>query len=197
MHFRDGFLRDTEGTTNENGGCGKASRGFHRHHHCNVAVFNNVDIYTVGTRGMLREGRKAGRLQTSAFVRSSIFSGRWGFLLMMKPCCAGTYYLCACCVSACFPGRCGFGFGTNETCAVLLVYNARRPLHGFCLPCLVNIVLNIIPTLYEVYIVSVHRMVMENRPVYPGSIQGSHRPISFIRIKHRRRADDILCKTEY
>ena len=60
-----------------------------------------------------------------------------------------------------------------------------------------NIVLNIIPTLYEGYIVSVHRMIMENRPVDPGSIQGSHRPISFIRIKHRIRADDILCKTEY
>ena len=40
-------------------------------------------------------------------------------------------------------------------------------------------------------------MVMENRPVDPGSIQGSHRPISFIRIKHRTRADDILCKPEY
>ena len=38
---------------------------------------------------------------------------------------------------------------------------------------------------------------MESRPVDPGSIQGSHRPISFIRIKHRTRADDILCKTEY
>ena len=38
-------------------------------------------------------------------------------------------------------------------------------------------------------------MVMENRPVDPGSIQGNHRPISFIRIKHRTRADDILCKT--
>ena len=38
---------------------------------------------------------------------------------------------------------------------------------------------------------------MENRPVDPGSIQGSHRPISFIRIKHRTRADDVLCKTEY
>ena len=35
--------------------------------------------------------------------------------------------------------------------------------------------------------VSVHRMVMENRPVDPGSIQGSHRPISFTRIKHRTR----------
>ena len=61
----------------------------------------------------------------------------------------------------------------------------------------INIVLNIIPTLYEGYIVSVHRMVMGNRPVDPGSIQGSHRPISFIRIKHITRADDILCKTEY
>ena len=38
-------------------------------------------------------------------------------------------------------------------------------------------------------------MVMENRPVDPGSIPGSLRPISFIRIKHRTRADDILCKT--
>ena len=56
----------------------------------------------------------------------------------------------------------------------------------------INIVLNIIPTLYEGYIVSVHRMVMENSPVDPGSIQGSHRPISFIKIKHRTRADDIL-----
>ena len=36
-------------------------------------------------------------------------------------------------------------------------------------------------------------MVMENRPVDPGSIQGSHRPISFM-IKHRIRADDNLCK---
>ena len=56
---------------------------------------------------------------------------------------------------------------------------------------------NIIPNLYEGYIVSVHRMVMENRPVDPGSIQGSHRPISFLRIKHRTRANDIMCKTEY
>ena len=61
----------------------------------------------------------------------------------------------------------------------------------------INIVLNIIPTLYEGYVVSVHRMVMENRPVDPGNIQGSHRPISFIRIKPRIRTDDILCKTEY
>ena len=46
-----------------------------------------------------------------------------------------------------------------------------------------NIVLNIIPTLYEGYIVSVNRMVMENRPVDPGSIPGIHRPISLIMIK--------------
>ena len=60
------------------------------------------------------------------------------------------------------------------------------------------LVFNIILTLYEGYIVSVHRMVMANRPVDPGSIQGSHRPtISLRRIKHRTRANDILCKTEY
>ena len=56
------------------------------------------------------------------------------------------------------------------------------------------IVLNIIPTLYEGYIGSVHRMVMENRPVDPGSIQGSHRPISLTRIKHRTRANDFFVK---
>ena len=54
-----------------------------------------------------------------------------------------------------------------------------------------NIVLQIIPALYEGYIVSVHRMVMENRPVYPGSIQGSHLLTSFIRIKHKTRANDF------
>ena len=37
-------------------------------------------------------------------------------------------------------------------------------------------------------------MVIENRPVDPGSIQGSHRPISFIWIKQNTRD---LCKTEY
>ena len=71
---------------------------------------------------------------------------------------------------------------------------------GFCLPCLTLIscfILRIIPTLCEGYIVSVHRMVMENRPVDPGSIQGSHRPISFIRRKYGTRANDILRKTEY
>ena len=31
-------------------------------------------------------------------------------------------------------------------------------------------------------------------PVDPASIQGSHRSISFIRIKHRTRANDNLCK---
>ena len=42
----------------------------------------------------------------------------------------------------------------------------------------INIALNITPTLCEGHIVSVHRVVMENRPVDPGSIQaGSHRPI--------------------
>ena len=47
--------------------------------------------------------------------------------------------------------------------------------------------------LIKSYLVSVHRMVVENRrPVDPGSIQGSHRPISFIRIKHRTRANDFL-----
>ena len=35
-------------------------------------------------------------------------------------------------------------------------------------------------------------MVVENRPVDPGSIQGSHRPISFIRIKHEH-ARTIFC----
>ena len=40
-------------------------------------------------------------------------------------------------------------------------------------------------------------MVMENRPVDHGSIRRSHRPISFIKIKHRTRADDISCKSEY
>ena len=57
-----------------------------------------------------------------------------------------------------------------------------------------NIVLNIIPTLYEGYIVSVHRIAMENRPVDPGSIQGSHRLVSFIRTKHRTRANDFFVK---
>ena len=58
-----------------------------------------------------------------------------------------------------------------------------------------SIVLHIIPTLCEGYIVvSVHRKVMENRPVDPGSIQGSHRPISFIRIKHRTRANVFFVK---
>ena len=55
-----------------------------------------------------------------------------------------------------------------------------------------KIVLNIIRTPYEGAVVSVHRMVMENRPVDPGSIQGSHRPISFTRIKHRTRANDFF-----
>ena len=44
------------------------------------------------------------------------------------------------------------------------------------------------------YIVSVHRMVMENRPVDPGSFQGNHRLISFIRITHRTRANAFIVK---
>ena len=43
--------------------------------------------------------------------------------------------------------------------------------------------------LYEGYLVPVHRMVMENRQVDPSSIQASHRPISFMRIKYRTRAN--------
>ena len=52
----------------------------------------------------------------------------------------------------------------------------------------------VIPTLHEGYVVSVHRMVMENRPVDRGRIQGSHRLISFIRIKHGTRANDFFVK---
>ena len=52
-----------------------------------------------------------------------------------------------------------------------------------------KIMRTIIPTLYAGYIVSVHRMVTENRPVDPGSIQGSHRPMSFMRT--RTRANDL------
>ena len=57
--------------------------------------------------------------------------------------------------------------------------------------------LNIIPTLYEGYIVSVHIMVIENRPVDPGSIQGSHRPISFIRIKQNTRERFFFVKLRF
>ena len=39
-------------------------------------------------------------------------------------------------------------------------------------------------------------VTLTNRPVDTGSIQGSHRPISFIRIKHRTRANDFFCETE-
>ena len=56
-----------------------------------------------------------------------------------------------------------------------------------------TIMLNIIPTLQAGYtcITSVHTMVMKNRRVDPGSIQGSHRPISFMGIKYRTRANDL------
>ena len=54
-----------------------------------------------------------------------------------------------------------------------------------------EIMLTIIPTLYAGYVVSVNRMVMKNRPVDPGSIEGSHRPISFTRIKYRTRPNRL------
>ena len=45
----------------------------------------------------------------------------------------------------------------------------------------------------EYYIPGIYVYIyMENRPVHPGSIQGSHRPISFMRIKYRTRANDLL-----
>ena len=57
----------------------------------------------------------------------------------------------------------------------------------------INIVLNIIPTLYEGYIVSVHRMVTENRPVDPGSIQGSNRPTYILHKDKTEHARTIFC----
>ena len=91
-----------------------------------------------------------------------------------------------------------FGMYQLETCFARIVSCLLYPLPStrvlFTMS-YINIVLNIIPTLCEGYIV--HRMVVENRPVDPGRTRGSHRPISFIRIKHRTRANDILCKTEY
>ena len=73
---------------------------------------------------------------------------------------------------------------TSITCYCHLV-------HPYIQQCTLVIILHIeiITPLYEGCVVSVHRMVMENRPVDPGSIQGSHRPISFIRIKHSTRAN--------
>ena len=50
--------------------------------------------------------------------------------------------------------------------------------------------------LHAGFIVSVHRMSMENRPVDPDNIQRGHRPISFMRMKYITRANDlpkILC----
>ena len=37
-------------------------------------------------------------------------------------------------------------------------------------------------------------MVMENRPVDPGSIRGGHRPTSLIRLQHATRAEDFFVK---
>ena len=60
-----------------------------------------------------------------------------------------------------------------------------------------NIVLHTLPTLDEGYIVSGHRTVMENRPVDPGSIPGSRRPVSIrINIEHARRIFFFFCETE-
>ena len=59
-----------------------------------------------------------------------------------------------------------------------------------------NIMLNIIPTFYAGYTVSVHRMGMKIVLLIldPANIQGSHRPISFMRIKYRTRANDLSKK---
>ena len=41
-------------------------------------------------------------------------------------------------------------------------------------------------------ILSVHMMIfMENHPVDPDNIEGSHRPVSFMRIKYIPRANDL------
>ena len=50
--------------------------------------------------------------------------------------------------------------------------------------------------LYAGYIISVRRMVMDhivlgNRPVDPGSSQGGHRPLSFVRNKYIERANGL------
>ena len=58
-----------------------------------------------------------------------------------------------------------------------IVFTITTALYAGSVYHVLHIMLNIIPTLYEGYIVSVHRMVMENRPVDPGSIQRSHRTI--------------------
>ena len=54
------------------------------------------------------------------------------------------------------------------------------------------------------FLLIVHTMIMENRPVDPGSIQSGGvtdlypcHIVSFMRIKHGTCADDILSKTEY
>ena len=56
-----------------------------------------------------------------------------------------------------------------------------------------RIIIKIISTLHAGFVVSVHRMItVENGPVDPDNIQGSHRPISFMRIKRiLTRANDL------
>ena len=58
-----------------------------------------------------------------------------------------------------------------------------------------GIMLTIIPTLYAGYIVSVHSEWFAHRKssCWPGSIQGSHRPMTFMR-KNRTRANDLPWK---
>ena len=56
-----------------------------------------------------------------------------------------------------------------------VLYEVRRKFVFFNTMPYINIVLNIIPTLYEGCIVSVHRMVMENRPVDPGPSMSLYR----------------------
>ena len=57
------------------------------------------------------------------------------------------------------------------------------------------ILYQVVPTLHAGFLVSVHRIsIMENRPVVvvdPGNIHGSHRPISFMRIKYITLANDL------
>ena len=68
--------------------------------------------------------------------------------------------------------QCYYNPPTNHVIISCLLYPTPSTRVLFTMS-YINIVLNIIPTLYEGYIVSVHRMVMENRPVDPGSIQES------------------------
>ena len=56
-----------------------------------------------------------------------------------------------------------------------------------------------IPTLCAGFIVSVHRIVMENHPADPDNIQGNRRPKSFMRtnIEHARTTFRENCEAVY